>query len=61
MSFEKRKRPRLQSPKYKVKDDGKEEKPGKPKKSGKTSDAANTALPAETHSSNPPTIPLNLP
>ena len=49
--FEKRKRPRLQSPKYKVKDDGKEEKPGK------TTDAANTVLPTETHSSNPPTTP----
>ena len=32
-------------------------KPGKPKKPGKTTDAANTVLPAETHSSNPPTIP----
>ena len=55
--FEKRKRPRLQSPKYSAKDDEKGEKPGNPKKSGKTSDAANTVLPAETHSSNPPTIP----
>ena len=34
-----------------------EDEPGKPKKSEKTSDAANTVLPAETHSSNPPTTP----
>ena len=55
--FEKRKRPRLQSPKYKVKDVEKEDKPGKPKKPGKTTDATNTVLSAETQSSNPPTIP----
>ena len=55
--FGKRKRPRLQSPKYKAKDDEKEEEPGKPEKSGKPSDATNTVLPTETHTSNPPTTP----
>ena len=55
--FGKRKRPRLQSPKYKAKVDEKEEKPGKPEKSEKPSDATNTVLPTETHTSNPPTTP----
>ena len=55
--FGKRKRPRLQSPKYKAKEDEKEEKPGKPEKSEKPSDATNTVLPTETHTSNPPTTP----
>ena len=55
--FGKRKRPRLQSPKYKAKEDEKEEKPGKPEKSEKPSDATNTVLPTETHTSNPLTTP----
>ena len=57
--FNKRKRPRLQSPKYNAhaKDDEEEDEPGKPKMSGKTSDAANTELNAETQSPNPPTTP----
>ena len=57
--FNKRKRPRLQSPKYHAhaKDDEEEGEPEKPKMSGKTSDAANTGLNTETQSPNPPTTP----
>ena len=51
--FNKRKRPRLQSPRYKApaKDDEEEDEPGKPKMSGKISDAAKTQSP------DPPTNP----
>ena len=61
--FNKRKRPRLQSPKYDAhtKDDQEEEEPEKPKMSGKTSDlladAAETVFNAEPQSPNPPTNP----
>ena len=51
--FNKRKRPRLQSPRYKApaKDDEEEDEPGKPKMSGKISDATKTQSP------DPPTNP----
>ena len=61
--FNKRKRPRLQSPKYDAhtRDDQEEEEPEKPKMSENTldllADAAETAFNAEPQSPNPPTNP----